>query len=155
MQGNQLALYANDQFLDTVSDPALARGRVALAISSDNDSGKAIFDNLIISKINRPLTLPAPKAKQPDAPADPCNLQPGQAGILFNNKYDFKVLMTIGGGEWGTHDYWFEPKSVTPITFPPGLYSTTLTIPGKGNFKFSADKINFEAGVCRPLMTPD
>ncbi len=86
--------------------------------------------------------------------ANLCNLQAGQSGILFVNTYDFKVLLTVGGGEWGTHDYWFEPKSTTPIQFPPGKYTATLTIPGKGNYKFSNDRVDFAAGQCYRFTTP-
>ncbi len=96
----------------------------------------------------------APPTATQAAAANPCKLQPGQSGILFNNTYDFKVLLTIGGGDWGTHDFWFEPKATTPIQFPPGNYTATLTVPGRGNYKFAADKVAFEAGVCYPFTTP-
>ncbi len=95
----------------------------------------------------------APPTATEAAAANPCNLQPGQSGILFTNTYDFEVLLTIGGGEWGTHDFRFQ-KGTKPIQFPPGNYTATLTIPGKGNYKFSNDKVTFEAGVCYPFTTP-
>ncbi|MBI5030966.1 MAG: hypothetical protein HZB51_10595 [Chloroflexi bacterium] len=89
----------------------------------------------------------------PTSLPNPCNLQPGQAGLLINNIHDFKILLTIGGGDWGTHDYWFEPKRVTAIQFPPGRYTATLNVSGR-NYKFAADAIIFEPGSCTRMTSP-
>lgn len=118
-------------------------------------------DILVNERFNRSIlfvvlkTSPTPKATfTPAAAANPCKLEPGQSGIFMTNTHDFKILLTIGGGEWGTHDYWFEPKSATPIQFPPGNYTATLNVPGQGNYKFSNDKVNFEAGKCYRYTSP-
>lgn len=102
----------------------------------------------------RPTTAPTRVPPTATPVANACSLQPGQSGLLFTNTYDFKVLLTIGGGSWGTHDFWFEPKSTTPIQFPPGSYTATLTIPGKGNYQFADDKVNFDAGRCYTFTSP-
>lgn len=96
-------------------------------------------------------TLPRPTATRP---TNLCNLAPGQSGLILTNPHDFKVLLTIGGGDWGTHDYWFEPNSSTAIQFPPGRYTATLTVPGVGNYKFAADAILFEANHCTRFLAP-
>jgi len=88
--------------------------------------------------------LPSPTATQPP---DPCNLQPGQAGAYLTNNSTTRILVTIGGGEWGTHDYWAEPKSLLVMTFPPGRYTTTITM-GRTTYKFAADRVDFTAGRC-------
>lgn len=123
--------------------------------------GKATSAAPTATTARPPTTAPtrAPTVAAPPAPTsapvtNSCDLQPGQSGILFTNTYDIKVLLTIGGGEWGTHDYWFDPKVTKPIQFPPGRYTATLSIPGKGNYKFSEDKVNFDAGKCYTFTTP-
>jgi len=103
-----------------------------------------------------PTIPPTVMAVPPTAtkPPDPCNLQPGQSGAYLVNNYDFKILVTIGGGEWGTHDYWADPKSILIMPFPPGRYTTTITVPGKGTYKFAADRVEFVAGRCIRITGP-
>jgi hypothetical protein len=108
-------------------------------------------------------TLPQPTATRPKPTAIPptsppvsqnsCNLQPGQSGILMKNTHDFEILLTIGGGAWGTHDFHFQPNSTTPIQFPPGKYTATLTV-GNSRYRFSADKIDFQEGHCYTFTSP-
>jgi hypothetical protein len=127
--------------------------RVEIYVNGTLDTAKSFsVAGTAVQPITVPTNLPTAIATQP--PTNSCNLQPGQSGILFTNTYDFKVLLTIGGGDWGTHDYWFEPKATTPIQFPPGNYTATLTVPGRGNYKFSNDRVAFEAGHCYPFTTP-
>lgn len=72
----------------------------------------------------------------------------------MTNTYDFEVKLSIGGGDWGTHDFFFPGNSTTAIQFPPGKYTATLNVPGKGNYRFAADKIDFQEGHCYPFMSP-
>ncbi len=121
MQGNQFALYVNDEFLDTVTDSKLTSGTVALVISSDNDNGKAVFDNVVISRINRPLTLPASKGKLPALP----EIQAGMGGIIVDNYCGFDVNIDVGGK--------FEkvaPNGRAYIYLPPGHYAVSATAAG-------------------------
>lgn len=168
VQGDEIAVYVNDEWLNTFPAPELDEGQVGLIAMGSNTS--AAFSNLKVTGINKRQTLPAPRpvptrapvvaatrVPQPTEPPvaqNPCQLQDGQSGILFKNTRDFKVLLTIGGGDWGTHDFWFEPNSTTPIQFPPGKYTATLNIPGEGNFRFADDRIDFPAGECILLQTP-
>lgn len=96
-------------------------------------------------------TLMPPTATRlpPTATSDPCGLRPGEAGLIVRNDYDRPAKVTIGGGTWGTHDYIIEAKSTGVIRFPSGRYTTTINIPGVGNFKFAEDRVFFEMGDCR------
>ncbi len=102
-------------------------------------------------------TRPKPTTIPPTSPpisTNPCNLQPGQSGLILTNNHDFEVKLSIGGGDWGTHDFFFPPKSTTAIQFPPGLYSATLNIPGLGNYRFADGRIAFEEGKCYKFQAP-
>lgn len=58
VQGNQMAFYVNDQWLNTITDSTLAKGQVGLYGESSDPNSQVAFKNVRISKINRPLTLP-------------------------------------------------------------------------------------------------
>ncbi|MEP7199295.1 MAG: hypothetical protein ABI874_05700, partial [Chloroflexota bacterium] len=57
-QGNQIAMYVNDQWLNTVTDSTFASGTLGFFLNSRDPNGKAAFDNLTVSQINGRLTLP-------------------------------------------------------------------------------------------------
>lgn len=59
-QGNQLAFYVNDQWLNTVVDPAFSGGRFGFILSNDAVGAKVGFDTIRVTQINRPLDLPRP-----------------------------------------------------------------------------------------------
>lgn len=97
---------------------------------------------------------PVPPTATPITPttiADRCNLRPGEAGLIVENRYDRFAKITIGGGTWGTHDYIVEAYRTIIIRFPPGRYTTTISIQGVGSFKFAEDRVFFEVGDCRYL----
>ncbi len=103
----------------------------------------------------KPTSVPTVRpATKPPVAANPCNLQAGQTGIIMVNTHNFEVKLTIGGGEWGTHDYFFPANSTTPIQFPPGKYTATLNVPGQGNYRFAADRIDFQSGQCYRFTSP-
>ena len=60
-QGDQIALYVNNQWLDTVSDSSLSSGAIGFFLYSSTAGGEAAFANLVISQINTRLTLPPGK----------------------------------------------------------------------------------------------
>jgi hypothetical protein len=60
-QGNQIAIYVNDQWLNTVSDSSFASGSVGFFINNSAANAKAAFSHLVVSQINGKLTLPAGK----------------------------------------------------------------------------------------------
>ncbi len=102
-------------------------------------------------------TRPKPTLAPPTSPPvslNPCDLQPGQSGLLVTNNHDFEVKLSIGGKEWGSHDFFIPPMSTTPVQFPPGLYSMTLNIPGLGNYRFADGRVPFEEGKCYTLEAP-
>jgi hypothetical protein len=161
-QGNDIAVYLNDQWLNTVSSPELTSGSVGVLLSNDAPNAEVVFDNLRVTRLNRKMDLPqgthasAPPSNPANPPGgdNPCQLQPGESGLLLINNYDVEVLLTIGGGEWGTHDYRAAAKTTLPIHFPPGRYTETLNVPGMGNFRFAQDRFNFEAGHCYNFRVP-
>lgn len=98
-----------------------------------------------------PTATPIP----PTAVSDRCNLRPGEAGLIIENNYDRYAKITIGGGAWGTHDYFIDARSTGVIRFPSGRYTTTIFIQGVGSFKFAEDRVFFEMGDCRFMrLTP-
>ncbi len=109
-QGNQFALYVNDQFLNTFTDPTLSQGRLGFAISSPIPDVKVAFDNLSISKINRPLALPGAK------PTSPCgDLPPNMAGILWINNFNEEVRVTLSD-----HTYTIPANGRLVMNIPAG-----------------------------------
>ena len=60
-QGNQIAIYLNDQWLNTISDSSFSSGSVGFFINNSAANAKAAFSHLVVSQINGKLTLPAGK----------------------------------------------------------------------------------------------
>ena len=60
-QGSQLAFYVNDTWLTTVNDGSFAKGYFGLFVNSSDPNAKVAFDNVTLSKINRPIAVPTPK----------------------------------------------------------------------------------------------
>jgi hypothetical protein len=59
-QSSQIAIYVNDQWLNTVNDSTYDGGRVGFMLTNDVGGAKVAFDNVGITRINRPLDLPLP-----------------------------------------------------------------------------------------------
>jgi hypothetical protein len=178
-QGDQLSAYVNDQLLGTVRDTRLSVGRVALYIESDEPNAEVAFDNLHVSDVSQSLagptggatrtrvsatatrtspatthTLPTPTRTQPTATPQPessCPLNPGEAGLLISNNYEGTLMrFTIGGGQWGTHDYdipgdgkWYL------IRMPPGKYTYSASIAGRG--AAHGEPYEYQVGICRSI----
>lgn len=105
------------------------------------------------TKVPTKAPTPVPQPTQPPVALNPCNLQPGQAGILLENTHDFQVFMTLGNSDVGTTKYTFEPLTTTPIQFAPGLYSTTLTV-GNHDYRFADGRVDFAPDSCSRFTTP-
>ncbi len=58
LQGNQLALYVNHQWLDTISNKSFSPGRVGLFVETRDPDAKVAFSNLKITPLEKPLALP-------------------------------------------------------------------------------------------------
>jgi hypothetical protein len=173
VQNDQAAVYLNDTFVNSVNGISNSAGTIGVYQYNPYPNTQVAFDNVLVTRLNQPMTLPAPvptaivtqppatrpKATvapptSPPVSTNPCNLQPGQSGLLVTNNHDFEVKLTIGGKEWGTHDYFLPAKSTTAVQFPPGLYSMTLNIPGLGNYRFADGRVPFEEGKCYTLEAP-
>ncbi len=60
-QGNQIAIYVNDNWLNTISDSSFTSGSVGFFINNKETNAKVAFSNLVVSQINSKLTLPTGK----------------------------------------------------------------------------------------------
>ncbi len=123
-QGNQIALYANDQHLNTFTDSTFARGLVGFIVSHSAENSKAGFGTFRLSKINRKLVLPAPlptpKSDAPDIPT-------GMGGLIVVNYYGRDANFDIAGKL-----YKVPANGRTYIFLPPGRHNWSSDIPGVG-----------------------
>ncbi len=121
-QGSLIALYANDQFLRSIEDSALSRGTAGLYSNTSNPTDRVAFDNFSISKMNRPLALPAPEPTATPAPTIPA----GTGGIIVDDFCGFEVYLDIGGKL-----YTIPVDGQIIIHLPPGHYPVSATAGGK------------------------
>lgn len=209
-QGDVIAINLGGQWVDSVRDPNLKSGRVALFTEPDEPNQTVLFDDLKISEILSPLEVPEPRVIEPSATpttqgggfpvfnfdttptseaVQPTNVpeptqtpfiivvtatplpsvaaptrvptrRPTQAAcpaganeaILYisNNYQGTTMRFTIGGGEWGTHDYdvpgdgqWYI------IRMPPGAYTYTASIGGLGTAH--GERKEYARGQCYQL----
>lgn len=108
-QGDQIALYINDTFLNTITDPTLSRGRLGFVIYSPEPEVKVAFDNVSISKINRPLALPAAKSTSPCG-----DLPPNMAGLFWINDFNDDWRVTLSDRTY------IAPARSTTVMYVPG-----------------------------------
>lgn len=203
-QGDVIAINLGGQWVDSIRDPNLTSGRVALFLEPDEPSQTVLFDDLNVSEILSPLPVPEPRVVQPATTSTPtdvvlsnigdtatptsaappptqtpfiivvtatpapktavpprvptrtptraaCDAAPNEALLYVSNNYTGTTMrFTIGGGEWGTHDfdvpgdgkYYF-------LSMPPGKYTYTAFIPGKG--KANGERTEYVAGQCYSL----
>ncbi len=122
VQGDQIAVYINNQFMGSVLDSTRSRGSVGFIMWSRNAGGQAAFSNLTISKINRPIELPTAKARPTPLPT----LAAGMGGIVVDNFCGFDVTITVGG------QFAMIPvKGRIILSLPPGKYTVSATAPGQ------------------------
>lgn len=151
-QGDQLAFYVNGKFLNRITNPNLGSGKVGLLIDNGEANGKVAFDNLTVSKINRPLILPASKPIAPPPtstlpkPAGPscADTPPGMAGLLWINQFDGEATVTIVD-----HEYHVPGKSTMLIPIPAGKkFVIDAFIPGIGRLRPAPGPFTWDAGYC-------
>lgn len=209
-QGDVIAINLGGEWVDSVRDPNLKAGRVALFTEPDEPNQTVLFDDLKISEIVSPLDVPGPRAIEPSAtpttgggglpvfnfdttpttePPQPTNApaatqtpfiivvtatpQPtvaaptrvptrrpteaacpagaNEAILYISNNYQGTTMrFTIGGGEWGTHDYdvpgdgkWYS------IRMPPGTFTYTASIAGLGTAH--GERKEYARGQCYEL----
>ncbi len=173
--GDQISLYVNGAHITTIVDNTHRSGGAGLYAYGEQLPIEAVFDNLTIAKFDQPVTLTPPAAAEnatPTAPTaqatqsaaeptatpttpssasqNPCQLEPGQAGFLISNSYPVVLRFTIGGGEWGTHEYDIPADGdLYLITFPPGRYTYTAFVPGYGTDH--GEPYDYLAGYCRQI----
>ncbi len=68
-QGDVIAIQIGGQWLDSIRDPNLKAGRVALFVKPDEASQTVLFDDLRVEEILTPLPVPEPRVVPP--PANP------------------------------------------------------------------------------------
>ncbi|MBI5033414.1 MAG: hypothetical protein HZB51_23075 [Chloroflexi bacterium] len=137
-QGNQIALFANGQHLDTITDTTSPTGRIGFFVWSKDPNGQVAIDNLTVSKINRPLTLPAGKP-QAAKPTPMPTIPAGMGGLMVTNFYGNEINYEIGGK---LHKI---PANGTQIILlAPGKYPFSADIPAKGR---AGGTIEIQAGV--------
>lgn len=90
--------------------------------------------------------------RKPTTATSTCNPPPGQARLWVKNGYSGVMRFTVGGGEWGTHDFDIPADGQFHyIDMPPSdKYTYSASIPGVG--KASARLVDifgpFLAGKC-------
>lgn len=95
-QRQQFVFYVNGQLLGSITDTAEASGRLGLVMGSIDPNGKAAFDNVVVTKINRPLDLPAAQARPPTPTARP-EIPPGMGAIIVTDFCGFDVNIDVAG----------------------------------------------------------
>ena len=130
-QGNQIAFYVNDQFLNTVTDSTLSEGFGGFYLSGPNPNVQVAFSDLRVSKINRPLTLPRPRpTTTPEIPSIPAGL----GGLIVSNRYGQEFTFDIAG-----KPYKARGDGKTYIQLPPGHYTWSADIPGVRRLEGTVD----------------
>jgi hypothetical protein len=164
--GDQIALSVNGAQVATITDATHTRGSSGLYVYGAALPIESAFDNFLITgkgaatnpqSQNTPPAFPTtmPTAAPTETPAaqasdNPCQLRQGEAGLLLSNGYGIVMRFTIGGGEWGTHDYDVPGDGrIYLITFPPGTYTYTASIQGLGSDH--GEPYAYQAGYCRQI----
>jgi hypothetical protein len=218
-QGDVIAINLGGEWVDSVSDPNLKSGRVALFVEPDEANQTVLFDDFRVSEILSPLAIPQPRVVAPAATptseggnlpffnfdttptssaaqptqtarvivvtatpppatqtplvivvtatpkpvakvptraptrvpteaANECPATPNEAFFYISNNYQGTTMrFTIGGGEWGTHDYdVLGDGKYYLIRMPPGRYTYTAFIPGAG--KANGERTDYAGGQC-------
>lgn len=210
-QGDVIAINLGGEWVDSIRDPNLTEGRVALFLEPDEANQTVLFDYLKVTLLSSPVEVPAPRTLTPPAsatatgenpvianidtpvPQEPteaprvivvtatprpatatrvptrvptraptrvptkppaqntCPAGPNEAALLISNNYVGTTMrFTIGGGEWGTHDYDVPGDGkYYVIRMPPGTYTYTAFIAGIGTAH--GERTTYSAGQCYPL----
>ena len=210
-QGDTIAINLGGEWVDSIRDPNLKEGRIALFLEPDEPDQTVLFDDLRVTSITNPVEVPTPRDVTPPTPTEPptkvptvqrvvtavripttapsptptltptltettiilpgffdtatpaptlsvetvgptpppCPVGQNEAGLLINNNFIGQDLtFTIGGGNWGTHQFTIPGDNrYYTIRMPPGVYTYTAFIPRALNVH--GDKTNYVAGECQ------
>lgn len=138
VQGTLIALYANNEFLQSFEDSTLPKGSAGLYAANTLTSDKVAFDNFAVSKINRPLALPGAKPTATPIPTIP----PGMGGLIVVNFTGDEVYYDIAGKR-----YTVAPNSQIYIHLPPGRYGNSGTAAGKKYVCTTSCEVDIRLGV--------
>ncbi len=137
-QGNKIALYVNDRWLYTMTDPSPVAGYFGIVVGGQAGA-EAAFDNLKASQILRPITIPggnpptAATALPAPTQATKYPLPSGKGGLIVRNFYGADMTFTIANQQ-----YTVPANGETFIVLDPGTYPWSAFIPGKGQAHGSA-----------------
>jgi hypothetical protein len=124
-QGQHLVFYVNGQLLSSINDRSASSGKLGLAMESSDPNGKVGFDNVVVTKINRPLDLPAAQTLPPTPTPRP-EIPAGMGAILVTNYCGFDVNIDVAG------QFHTIPINGSLVIFvPPGEHSISATAGGK------------------------
>lgn len=110
-------------------------------------SGGALSTNATATPTRPPATPTRFATRVPTKPATTCNAPADKARLWVKNGYTGVMRFTVGGGEWGTHDFDIPADSQYHfIDMPTGRYTYTASIPGVG--KANGERTDYTAGQC-------
>lgn len=94
-----------------------------------------------------PVSPTRAATRVPTKAANTCNAPADKARLWVKNGYTGVMRFTVGGGEWGTHDFDIPADAQYHfIDMPTGRYTYTASIPGVG--KANGDRTDYTAGQC-------
>lgn len=95
-------------------------------------------------------TMTRAPTRVPTQPVTTCAAPADKARLSVKNAYPGVMRFTVGGGEWGTHDFDIPSDGKFHyIDMPTGRYTYSASIPGVG--KASGERKDYVAGQCYEL----
>lgn len=110
-------------------------------------SGAAAAANATATPTLPPASPTRAATRTPTKVVNSCNAPADKARLWVKNGYTGVMRFTVGGGEWGTHDFDIPADAQYHyIDMPTGRYTYTASIPGVG--KANGERTDYTAGQC-------